>query len=411
LRYLQSYPQKTRYNYYYCYLGINKYFFKTEEESTSGELTMRVKIDKGQLSTATIRSQGAVSERNMAQLGFRAEGGKLHLLAADRVLAIYNSLDCEVLKEGNVFVPAKLFSDVVRELPDGTVELQAEESQVVVIAGDKREFMMKLPRVDERNWQEPPLLDASQEALLPTDKLAYIIEQVQFCVVPDSPRNYGSVGFLHRPKGNSLRLVGTDGYRLSYAEVELDLPQEFLKNGVCLSTRALQELHRLCSEGFSEVALAVSQDQTTMEARVPGYQLFVRLSAVRYPNYYGVLPKSPLSAVKVQRPYLQNVAKRVLLASDKTRALQLCFSDYSLTLRSRTLGTSEGQESISLADYSQGERELAINGKFLTDVFSTMSSDEVTINFGSDEDPIVLVPFTEPSSCHSMHVLVPIKES
>jgi len=58
--------------------------------------------------------------------------------------------------------------------------------------------------------------------------------------------------------------------------------------------------------------------------------------------------------VKVQRPYLQNVAKRVLLASDKTRALQLCFSDYSLTLRSRTLGTSEGQESISLADYSQG---------------------------------------------------------
>jgi DNA polymerase III subunit beta len=64
---------------------------------------MRVKIDKSQLSTATTRSQGAISERNLAQLGFRAEGGKLHLLAADRVLAVYNSLDCEVLKEGAVF--------------------------------------------------------------------------------------------------------------------------------------------------------------------------------------------------------------------------------------------------------------------------------------------------------------------
>ncbi|HET9238883.1 MAG TPA: DNA polymerase III subunit beta [Oligoflexus sp.] len=372
---------------------------------------MRVKIEKGQLSTATSRSQGAVSERNLAQLGFLAREGQLHIAAADRVIAIYNRLDCEVLQEGSVFVPAKLFSDVVRELPDGMVEIISEDNQVIVIAGEKKEFTMKLPRVEDRAWQEPPVLEASSEALLPTEKLAYIIDQVQFCVVPDSPRNYGSVGYLHRPKDNSLRLVGTDGYRLSYAEVELELPEHFLKNGVCLSKRALQELHRMCSEGFTEIALAVSQDQTTMEARVPGYQLFVRLSAVRYPNYYGVLPRNSLSHVKVQRPYLQNVAKRVLLASDKTRALQLCFSDYSLTLRSRTLGSSEGQESIALADYSDGERELAINGKFLTDVFSTMSSDEVTINFGSDEDPIVLVPFSEPTSCHSMHVLVPIKES
>lgn len=372
---------------------------------------MRVKIDKGQLSAATSRVQGAISERNLAQIGFRAEGQQLHVAAADRILAIYSSMECEVLKEGIVFVPAKLFSDVVRELPDGIVELKTEESQLVLTAGEKREFTMKLPRVDDRSWQAAPQLESSFEAMLPTDKLAYVIEQVQFCVVPDSPRNYGSVGFLHRPKEGSLRLVGTDGYRLSYAEVELDMPPDFLQNGVCLSKRALQELHRMCNEGFSEVSLSVSADQSTMEARVPGYQLFVRLSAVRYPNYYGVLPKQNLNAVKVHRPYLQNVAKRVLLASDKTRALQLCFSDYSLTLRSRTLGSSEGQESISLADYCQGERELAINGKFLTDVFSTMSSEEVTINFGSDEDPVVLVPHSEPTSCHSMHVLVPIKES
>lgn len=372
---------------------------------------MKVKIDKSQLSMATGRSQGTLSERNLAHIGFQASEGQLQISASDRVIAIYSKLDCEVLEAGTVFVPAKLFSDVVRELPDGSVEIKAEESQVVVVAGEKREFMMRLPRVDERVWQAPPALEEAQEAVIPTDKLAYMIEQVQFCVVPDSPRNYGSVAFLHRPRPECLRLVGTDGYRLSYAEVELEMPSEFLKNGVCLSKRALQELHRMSSEGFSEVLLAVSADQTTLEARVPGYHLFVRLSAVRYPNYYGVLPKAELSAVKVHRPYLQNVAKRVLLASDKTRALQLCFSDYSLTLRSRTIGSSEGQESIALADYCQGERELAINGKFLTDVFSTMSSDEVTINFGSDEDPVVLVPFTEPTSCHSMHVLVPIKES
>jgi len=372
---------------------------------------MRVKVDKAQLSTATSRSQGAMTERNLAQIGFRASNGQLELTAADRVIAIYSSFECEVLEEGTVFVPAKLFSDVVRELPEGQVEFYEEPTQIVLIAGERREFTMKLPKIEDRAWQEALHFEGALEVTLPCDKLAYVIEQVQFCVVTDSPRNYGSVGYLHRPTDKNLRLVGTDGYRLSYAEVELDLPAEFLKTGVCLSKRALQELQKMCSEGFAEIVLAIAPDQTTLEARLPGYQLFVRLSAVRYPNYFGVLPKNNASAVKVQRPYLQNVAKRVLLASDKTRALQLCFSDYSLTLRSRTLGSSEGQESIALADYCDGSRELAINGKFLTDVFSTMSSDEVTINFGSDEDPVVLVPFTEPASCHSMHVLVPIKES
>ena len=372
---------------------------------------MHVKIEKNQLSLATNRSQGAISERNLAQLGFKALAERLYIVSSDRVIAIYNQIDCQVLEEGLIYVPARLFSDVVRELPEGLVEIRAEEKFIEITAGEKREFSMKLPRLDLRLWQEPPILEVCSEATLPTEKLAYVIDQVQFCVIPDSPRNYGSVGFLHRPKAEMLRLVGTDGYRLSYAEVEVILPEAFLKSGVCLSKRALQELHRMCSEGFETITLAVSEDQTTLEARLPGYQLFVKLSAVRYPNYYGVLPRSSLSAVKVQRPYLQNVTKRVLLASDKTRALQLCFSDYSLTLRSRTQGSSEGQESIALADYVDGERELAINGKFLSDVFSTMSSDEVTINFGSDEDPIVLVPFTEPTSCHSMHVLVPIKES
>lgn len=373
---------------------------------------MRVKVEKAQLSTATSRSQGAMTERNLAQIGFRALNGHLQLMAADRVIAIYSNFDCEVLEEGTVFVPAKLFSDVVRELPEGAVELFEEASQLVLVAGEKREFTMKLPKIEDRAWQEALHFEGAVEVELPCDKLAYIIEQVQFCVVTDSPRNYGSVGYLHRPNENTLRLVGTDGYRLSYAQVELDgLSADFLKNGVCLSKRALQELDKMCSEGFPSLTLSIAPDQTTLEASVPGYQLFVRLSAVRYPNYYGVLPKNNGSAVRLQRPYLQNVAKRVLLASDKTRALQLCFSDYSLTLRSRTLGSSEGHESIALADYAEGDRELAINGKFLTDVFSTMSSDEVTINFGSDEDPVVLVPFTEPSSCHSMHVLVPIKES
>ena len=372
---------------------------------------MKVIVDKSSLSTATARSQGAVSEKNLAHIGLRAYDDKLQLTAADRILVIYNAITSEVIDPGEVFVPARLFSDVVRELPDGQVKMEKTSQYLVIKAGENDEFVMKLPRIEEKKFQDAPVIDSDNCASIPSEKLRYIIEQVQFCVAHESPRNYGAVGFLHRPKKDVLRLVGTDGYRLSYSEIEMDLPENFLFSGLCLSKRALSELHRMCNEQFDEIEFSITEDQTTLMVSVPDYRIYVRLSVVKYPNYQGVLPASDLTPVDVPRTYFQSVTKRVLLASDKTRALQLCFSDSSLTLRSRTVGSSEGKEVIPLENYQNGNRELAINGKFLNDVFSTVESETVTLNFKTDEDPIVLIPREEPSNCHSLHVLVPIRES
>ena len=211
---------------------------------------MKVIVDKSSLSTATARSQGAVSEKNLAHIGLRAYDGKLQLTAADRILVIYNAISSEVIEPGEVFVPARLFSDVVRELPDGVVKMEKTSQYLVIKAGENDEFVMKLPRIEEKKFQEAPVIDSDNCARIPSEKLRYIIEQVQFCVAHESPRNYGAVGFLHRPKKDVLRLVGTDGYRLSYSEIEMDLPEHFLFSGLCLSKRALSELHRMCNDAF-----------------------------------------------------------------------------------------------------------------------------------------------------------------
>lgn len=372
---------------------------------------MKVQISKSQLSSAISRSQGAIVERSLAQIGLKALNDRLHVLVADRVLLVYSNMECEVHLPGEVFVPARLFSDVVKQLPDGPVQLELKGGFLNLVAGKRSEFEMKLPRSESKTWREPPELNATNIANIPSDKLSYMIDQVQFCVAHESPRNYGSVGFLHKPSESVLRLVGTDGYRLSFSETECDLGQGFLEAGVCLSKRSLTEIQRMCGEGHEFIKIYISDDQTTLVAEVPNYKIYVRLSAVKYPNYQGVLPKKKLTQVNIPRPYLQSVTKRVLLASDKTRALQLCFSDSSLTLKSRTVGSSESQESITLPEFRSKEQNLAINGKFLTDVFSTISSDEVTLKYHSEDDPIVLLPSKEPTSCQSVHVLVPIRES
>lgn len=372
---------------------------------------MKLKIKKEQLSLATTRSQGAISDRTLAYIGLKAAEDRLQIFVADRVLVVYSDHEAEVLTPGTAFVPARLFADVVRELPEGHVEIEASSQFLVITAGTQREFVIKLPLIDDKDWKDAPVVDSENFGELPCSKLHYVIDQVQFCVAQESPRNYGSVGYIHKPSSNTLRLVGTDGFRLSYSELTVELPKEFLEAGVCLSKRALNELQRMCSEGFESIKVSISDDKSILAAIAPGYQIYVRLSSVKYPNYLGVLPKDHLTPVQVSRPYLQSVTKRVMLAADKTRALRLSFNENSLTLKSRTLGSSEGQESIQLEDYQGGYRELAVNGKFLSDVFSTITSDEVILNVKSEGDPIVVVPNNEPQDCSSMHVLVPIRET
>jgi DNA polymerase-3 subunit beta len=374
---------------------------------------MKIRMAKNLLSIATNRVQGAITERSLSQIGLHAKDSELQVAATDRALAVYSNLAAEVIQAGTVFVPARLFSDVVKELPDGLVRLDLEGAYLVITAGTSDEFTMKLPIIDELSWRDPPTIECQVSADVPALKLAYMIEQVQFCVAQDSPRNYGTVAFLHRPDQDTCRLVGTDGFRLSYCEVKSPLPDGFLKEGVCLSKRALAELERMCSEGFEKVSLSLSSDGTTLLARVPDYQVYIRLSSVKYPNYMGVIPERQLMGVSVTRSHIQNVTRRVLLAADKSRALQLSFSDSSLTLNSKTMGSSEGREKVPLPDY-QGDRfDIAVNGKFLMDVFATTESESLTLFFNhtSSEDPIVIEPKQELADCRSKHVLVPIRQN
>jgi DNA polymerase-3 subunit beta len=376
---------------------------------------MKVTIAKGSLSLATSRMQGAITERSLAQIGLRAENGSLQVAATDRILAVYSHLESNVEQPGTVFVPARLFSDVVKELPEGEVCIVQDGAYIIITAGANSSFTMKIPVIDDLNWREPPTIGenfVANSSDIPADKLSYLIEQVQFCVAADSPRNYGSVAFLHKPKNGTCRMVGTDGFRLSYSEADIPMPEKFLENGVCLSKRAITEIHRMCGEGFETVKLSISADETTLVSEVPGYTIFVRLSAVKYPNYMGVLPSSDHTGVVVSRPELQSIAKRVLLAADKSRALQLCFSNSSLTLNSKTMGSSEGRETVPLEEYQGPRFDVVINGKFLSDVFQTTTSENLLLQFNAEgEEPVVIVPRTEPMDCHSKHVLVPIKQN
>ena len=373
---------------------------------------MRITIDKTSLETSINRVFGAVSEKGSGSVGLRAREGTLELVGSDKILSVYCTSPCRIEQEGFLYTQARFLADIVRELPAGDVLLETDGSWLTVTAGADQEFTIKLPLRQSPEWSEPPAdLKGGEKARVLSKRLAYLIEQIQFCVSHESSRAFGVVGYLHKIARNRLRLVGTDSFRLSHSDAAFELPDDFLSQGICLSKRAMNELLKMCHEGFDELELSVSGDAGILQAQVEGYKIFILLSAVQFPRYEGVIPSKLESTVTVNRALIQGVSKRVLLAAGKTRVLHLLFRPGSLTLYAKNLGNSEGKEKISLAQYSGADCSLAINGKFLGDIFSTTASEELKIKFNNEEDPVVVVPVTEPESCRSRHILVPIRDS
>lgn len=374
---------------------------------------MRIQIDQKELSLAVQRSSGVILDKTLAYLALKAESDKIQICSASQSIIIYTESPCEILEEGHIFVPAKLFFDVVRQLPEGQITLQVSDKTLKIEASNDKiqEFFMKIPLIDDKDWKNPPDIQTENSAVLPTDKLLYAIEQIQFCVSFESSRNYGTVALLHKPTPNSLRLVGSDGFRLSYSELRCELSDSFLGEDICLSKKALLELQKMCSEGYNSISLSVSDDKSALFASAPGYIVCIRLTSINYPKYEGALPKGDLTPIEVPRTQIQNVAKRVMLAADKSHTLQLAFGGDRLVLFSRTVGGSEGKESILLDGFKGKDMNIAINGKYFTDVFSTISSDKIILNIKKNKDPFILKPLKEPKDCQSTHVLVPIKQN
>lgn len=373
-------------------------------------MTLSIVIDRNLLSLAMARVQGALAERNLAYVGLRVTKDRLYVSAADQSLAIYSDFPCEAANEGTIFVPAKIFTDLARELPEGKVFLEKDQTNLKVCAGPNKEFTIKIPLLEDATWRDAPKTEYDNSASISLAKLSYMIEQVNSCISTECTRNYGTVAYLHRltTDRNTLRLVGTDSYRLSLCDVRIDLPDAFLKTGVSLTKRALGELTRLAAEGFDSVKLSISNDQTAMIAEVTNYKIFMRLSAIKYPNYTSVIPDLKQRGVLMSTGLIKGVARRVLLASDRTKVLQLSFSDSSLTLKSKNTEQSESRERIHLEGYHGTKCDIAINGKYITDIVNSTGAEKMSLQFKDSVDPIVFTPYGEPTDCFTKHILVPI---
>jgi len=308
------------------------------------------------------------------------------LAATDGEMGLRTSLEADVSGEGAALLPGRLFAELARSLGDSSVEIELRESERdVEIRSDGSSFHLRvLPAEDF-----PSLPDEGAEPLkIPATALAETVELVARAASRDDMRPV-LTGVLVSASGQEMTMVATDSYRLAVKRTELEsaIGGELEAN---IPAKALRELSRLVAAGeLEDIAVSLLPNQAVF--RAGGILLNTRLIDGQFPNFRQLLPESYEHDVRLPRPELLDVVRRVSQLAQRNAPLRLSFSQGELKVSASTPDVGDAEEKMPAA-FDGEPLEIGFNPEFLRDGIESVAGDEVVLRLISPLRPGLLQP-------------------
>jgi DNA polymerase-3 subunit beta len=320
--------------------------------------------------------------QTLAGVLVRVEDGRAELEATDMELGVRVGLETGESSPGHAVIPGRLLLDVVRSLPTDELSLEYRSAQqdVEVISGPARFHLRTLPPEDF-----PKLPQVPPEGAMSVPAAAFVdtIGRVARAASRDETRPH-LTGVLVTARGQELRMVATDSYRLSVKETRLEqaLDGELEAN---VPARTLQELGRIASAGGAE-SIGVTALDNQVVFTVDDVMLSSRLVEGRFPNYQQLLPESYEHELRVSRDELLEVVRRVGLLAQKNAPLRLRFSEGALDVSAQTPDVGEASESLPVP-FNGEPLEIGFNPEFFRDGLESAESEELVLKLISPLRP------------------------
>ncbi len=353
---------------------------------------MKINTSKASLLKGIQVVQNAVSNKNtlpiLSHILIEAKKQELKLTATDLEIGVSIKVEGEVIEEGAITVPAKKFSEIIKELPDqGVINITIKKGQSINIESGKSFFrLIGLQKEDFPQLPDFPAHSSKNAEIvkIPQKTLKSMIQLTSFAMSHDETR-YVLNGLLFSLKDKTLKLVATDGRRLAF--IEKEIPEtENIKKEVIVPMKTIQELNRnLADTGdvlfcFKENQLQINLDSITITSR---------LIEGEYPNYEQVIPKKTKEEVKINTQDLLQATRRAsILTNQDSQSIKMNIIKDRIIITKNTPELGEVREEIEV-DYKGGELAIGFNPVFLIDVLKNLGEDSIRFGFVDPEKPAV----------------------
>lgn len=365
---------------------------------------MKFKVDSNTFSDKLGLVQGIAEKRAtmpiLSHVLLNVESGKIRISATD--LETTMSLWCEasVEKESSLAVPSRKLFEIVKELPGVEVEFESIENNWLEIKTKNAKF--KIAGLSSDDFPTIPEVATNSLFSIDSSKLEDMISKTIFSVSPDDLRRNLSGIYFEKNGDNALRLVATDGHRLSYIDYESENSLGLAKN-VLVPKKAVSELRKILR--FSDEIL-VGSESNFFVSKLEDIVLYSRLIDADFPDYRQVTPDSSKSTFKVNTAHLLSALKRVsIFSSEKTRSVKISLKENELELSSVSPEVGEGNHSIPI-EYSGEPFEIGFNSRYIMDVLEAVGENVVIFGVSDELSPAVIMP---ESGAHYINVIMPMR--
>src|SRR3974390_2979624 len=298
---------------------------------------MKVTVERSELLKSLGHVHRVVERRNtipiLANVLLHADNSKLSLKATDLDVEVTAAIAAEVGPGGSTTVPALLFFEIVRKLPEGAqiiLESSGDRAAPAIRAGRSRFTLQTLPESDF-----PALApgEMSHKSTLKAADLKRLIDKTQFAISTEETRYYLNGIYLHAAgsaKAPTLRAVATDGHRL--AQMDLPLPQGAAgMPGVIVPRKTVGEVQRLIEDNEAEVRIELSQGK--IRFTIGNVVLTSKLIDGTFPDYGRVIPQNNDKELVVDKKDFEAAVDRVsTISSDHGRPVKLALAAGKLGL-------------------------------------------------------------------------------
>jgi DNA polymerase III subunit beta len=373
-------------------------------------LRMKITVERAELLKSLSHVHRVVERRNtipiLANVLMRAEPAGLAFKATDLDLEVVESIPAEVGPPGVTTVPAHMFYEIVRKLPEGAqivLEASGDRAVMSIRAGRSKFSLQTLP---ESDFPDLTAGDPTHRFTLPAADLKRLIDKTQFAISTEETRYYLNGIYLHTVgsgKGLMLRAVATDGHRLAQFELVPPAGAEGMP-GVIVPRKTVGEVQRLIDNGEGEIAVELSQSK--IRFTYGAVVLTSKLIDGTFPDYSRVIPVGNDKQLEVNKRDFEQAVDRVsTVASERGRAVKLALSPGRLVLSVTNPDSGSASEELEVS-YDAEPLDIGFNSRYLLDIAAQLDGDTAVLKLADPGSPTLL---SDKDAKGALYVLMPMR--
>ena len=376
-------------------------------------MTLSINVSKEDFLPALNSLQSITGKKGtmaiLANVLIQTQDNFIELIATDLEVGIKKNVAAEIISPGALTLPAKILYEIVRESGSDNIIIEEKDKNWARIKAGTS--MYNLAGTSSEEYPNFPEYSEDSLVTIPCDFIKELIDKTIFSAAQERESNYTLTGILLEKNKdeegkNSLRMVSSDGHRLSLMEKELDKESGdiLIEKNTLIPKKGVLEIKKAC-EGQKNIAIGSDKKQIVIKTR--NSLMIVRLMNGEFPDYnsiVNVIEKN--NFIEIERiGFLESLKRTNLFTEDTFNAIQLNVAENKLILTSQNMDYGNAKDEIGI-NYDGEPMELGFNCKYFIDTLQVMKSDTVKVFVNSDQSPCLIEGDDDPGF---ISIIMPMK--